>query len=195
MPTWSTPIKPQWSARPAPPSAKRAVNANASRPSYSAGCRRKRISKRPMRRWKSPTAGIRMRSRKCATARRCWRNAVRKWRSRASSSTTRCCARRSTAWSASAWCSPASTGPRARRSSPSFASIRCACSSPCLSARRRRCGPVSACASRVEGDPTVYEGRVVSRQSVDCRRHTHAADRGGDPEPRRQAAPRHLRQG
>ena len=92
---------------PGPPGAgrrstRRAGSASASRPSCSAASRRRPISKPPTRSSRSPKAAIRTRSKKCATARRCWRSAAPSSRSPASSWTTRRCARRSTAWSASA---------------------------------------------------------------------------------------------
>ena len=127
----------------------------------SAASPRRRISKPPTPRSKSPKAATRTRSRKSAIARRCSRSGDPKWRSPASSWTTRRCARRSTASCASATCSPASIAPRARRSSPSSGSIRCGCSWRCPNAPPTTLRVGQPVRVTVEGDPTVYEGRVA----------------------------------
>ena len=111
-----------------------------------------------------------------------------------SSSTTRCCARRSTAWSASAGVGRRVSARPARRSSPSCASIRCACSWRCPSARAAVSQSASVVRVSIEGEsrPSTGPRRRASARAITEGTRTLPVE-AEVPNPRRRAAARLVR--
>ena len=192
----SMPSRPPSCARRAPRWTKRAVSASASRRSCSAASRRRPISKRAdaaleIAEGRHQDALEEVRNRQAVLAQR--RSELALARQQLDDTIAALADRRRRP--RTAWCSPASTAPPARRSSPSCASIRCGCSWRCPNAPRRRCalGQRVRVTRRRRSDGLRRPRRA--RQPVDRRRQPHAADRGRGSEPRRHAAPGHVREG